>query len=58
MSTPIQAEYEYILKEKNLHIKVLEDQIKYKDKQLDELSKAYGNVLIERDDLKKALEAL
>jgi hypothetical protein len=58
MTTPIQAEYEYILREKNLHIKVLEDQIKYKDKQLDELTKAYGNVLIERDSYKEALEAL
>lgn len=58
MTAPIQAEYEYILKEKNLHIKVLEDQIKYKDKQLDELTKAYGDILIERDELKKALEAL
>jgi hypothetical protein len=58
MTTLIQAEYEYILREKNLHIKVLEDQIKYKDKQLDELTKAYGNVLIERDELKKALEIL
>jgi hypothetical protein len=58
MTTPIQAEYEYILREKNLHIKVLEDQIKYKNKQLDELVKAYANVLIERDELKKALEIL
>jgi hypothetical protein len=58
MSTAIQFEYEYLLKEKSLHIKVLEDQIKYKDKQLDELTKAYGNVLIERDSYKKTLEAL
>lgn len=58
MTTPIQAEYEYILREKNLHIKVLEDQIKYKDKQLDELVKAYASVLIERDEYKKALETL
>ena len=58
MTAPIQAEYEYILREKNLHIKVLEDQIKYKDKQLDELVKAYANVLIERDEYKKALETL
>jgi hypothetical protein len=58
MVTHIQAEYEYLLREKNLHIKVLENQIKYKDEQLDKLSKAYGNVLIERDDYKKALEAL
>ncbi|CAB5226297.1 hypothetical protein UFOVP760_76 [uncultured Caudovirales phage] len=58
MTAPIQAEYEYLLKEKSLHIKVLEDQIKYKDKQLDELVKAYGNILIERDELKKAIEAL
>lgn len=58
MTAPIQAEYEYILKEKNLHIKVLEDQIKYKDKQLDELTKAYIDVVLERDSYKKALEAL
>jgi hypothetical protein len=58
MTAPIQAEYEYILREKNLHIKVLEDQIKYKDKQLDELVKAYANVLIERDEYKKALDTL
>lgn len=58
MTAPIQAEYEYILREKNLHIKVLEDQIKLKDKQLDELVKAYANVLIERDSYKKALETL
>lgn len=58
MTAPIQAEYEYILREKNLHIKVLEDQIKYKDKQLDELTKAYINAIFERDNYKKALEAL
>jgi hypothetical protein len=58
MSTAIQFEYEYLLKEKSLHIKVLEDQIKYKDKQLDELTKAYIDVMFERDDYKRALEAL
>jgi hypothetical protein len=58
MTAPIQAEYEYILREKNLHIKVLEDQIKHKDKQLDELTKAYIDVVFERDNYKKALETI
>jgi hypothetical protein len=40
---------EYILEQKEKIIKVLKDQIALKDKQLEELIKAYGVALLERD---------
>lgn len=49
---------EDLIKEKDKLIKVLKDQIALKDKQLDELIKAYGNILVERDSYKKAIESL
>jgi predicted polyphosphate/ATP-dependent NAD kinase len=58
MTTDKQMEYEIVVQEKDKLIKTLKDQIAYKDKQLDELIKEYGRLLLERDQYKKSLELL
>jgi hypothetical protein len=58
MGTNIQMQYELKMKEMESLIQVLKEQIAYKDNQIKDLMKSYGDVLLERDHYKKALEAL